>query len=54
MNTNDINFLRYNVVFTIYHPLKSCENATKLVCIQDCYGYIIAKKIKELFAIIDL
>lgn len=36
--------------------LSNCnfENASKLVVIQDCYGYIIAKRIKELFAIIDL
>ena len=30
------------------------ENASKQVVIQDCYGYIIAKRIKELFTIIDL
>ena len=30
------------------------ESASKQVVIQDCYGYIIAKRIKELFTIIDL
>lgn len=36
--------------------LNNCnyENASKLVVVEDCYGYIIAKRIKEVFAIIDL
>lgn len=29
------------------------ENAVKIVCIQDCYGYIIAKRIKEFLSHLD-
>lgn len=36
--------------------LSNCnyQFSKKIVCIQDCYGYIIAKRIKEFFAYFDL
>ena len=29
------------------------EGATKIVCLQDCYGYIIARRVKEFLAVLD-
>lgn len=33
--------------------LRNWEYADKLVCVQDCYGYIVAKRIKEFLSILD-
>lgn len=36
--------------------LSKCDygGATKIVCLQDCYGYIIAKRVKDFLAVLDL